>query len=125
MSLTDTRVECLSRGYAHSPGDEVDESGSAIFVRGSQQSHATAIKTIALGVCHFCSHPAFDFEGRSNFISTVLNVLYSSICLHLSKTWVRIHMKLKSAFDLFIIFRCPFHKLLLLVQAKTHRPCSC
>ena len=39
-----TRVECLSRGYADSPGDEVDESGSAIFVRGSQQSHATAIR---------------------------------------------------------------------------------
>ena len=120
-----TRVECLSCGYADSPGDEVDESGLAIFVCGSQQSHATAIKTIALGVSHFCPPPALDFEGRSNFISTVLNVSYSSICLHFSKTWVRIHMKLKSAFDLFLVFRCPFHKLLLLMQPKTHRPCSC
>ena len=115
-----TRVACLSRGYTDSPGDEVDESVSAIFCVGFN-----SLITIALGVCHFCSPPAFDFEGRSNFISTVLNALYSSICLHLSKTWVRIHMKLKSAFALFIIFRCPYHKLLLLMQAKTHRPCSC
>ena len=53
-----TRVKCLSRGYSDSPGDEVDKSGLAIFVCGSQQSHAIAIKTIALRVCHFCSSPA-------------------------------------------------------------------
>lgn len=33
MALS-TRVECLSRGYTDSPGDEVDDSVSAIFCVG-------------------------------------------------------------------------------------------
>ena len=34
-------------------------------------------------------------------------------------------MNLIFAFALFMIFRCSYHKLFLLAQANTHRPCLC
>ena len=84
----------ICRGYcADSPGVEVGQVCSAGHFGFVQQFQVlNYYLKYHFGSKLFLLSPDFNFEVRSNFISTVFNVLYTSIFFHLSKTWVRMHM---------------------------------